>query len=457
MTVGPVSKAAYAELRDADGNAIALPNGSITPVSQGALLVGAQFEGEAVGFRAGRVGSQAVALGNLLFWEDCEGATLNSARWTSSVSTMTATQSAGGIFLNAGANAAAGTYAIITSVRQFARKMNVPLDLSLRARVSAVSNSIAEFGLGAPVGVTATIANSAHWRVAGANATPVLTDNSAEIVGSGVDLTAYAAQFLDYGVTVEDYTITYTVKHSATGGLISRQELRLPSTQAKIWQVTHLPVFARVFNATAPASAPVLLVASVSLVQLDELTSIPAAHAQAGTNLGGEMVPTTGLQVTTFANSTAPASATLSNTAAGYATLGGLFQFAAVAGAATDYALFGFQVPAPYTFFCTGIHIGVWNTGAAVATTPTLLVWGVMSNSAAVSLATAAPRVALGSQSLPVGAVPGADVPDLDIPFETPIMTGAGRYLDVILRMPVATATASQILAGCVSVRGYYA
>lgn len=46
-----------------------------------------------------------------------------------------------------------------------------------------------------------------------------------------------------------------------------------------------------------------------------------------------------------YANTAAPASATLSNTAAGYTTLGGQFQFAAVAGE-TDYALFAFLVPA---------------------------------------------------------------------------------------------------------------
>lgn len=62
--------------------------------------------------------------------------------------------------------------------------------------------------------------------------------------------------------------------------------------------------------------------------------------------------PFTGAQLENHTNSTAPTSATLSNTAAGYTTLGGRFQFAAVAGAATDYALFGFQVPAGSKFLC---------------------------------------------------------------------------------------------------------
>jgi len=42
-------------------------------------------------------------------------------------------------------------------------------------------------------------------------------------------------------------------------------------------------------------------------------------------------------QTANYAPTSAPASATLSSAAAGYATLGGQFQFLAVAGAETDY------------------------------------------------------------------------------------------------------------------------
>jgi hypothetical protein len=158
-----------------------------------------------------------------------------------------------------------------------------------------------------------------------------------------------------------------------------------------------------------------------------------------------------------MANSTTPANATLSNTAAGYATLGGLFSFAAVAGAVTDYALFAFTVPVGYTFNCTGIDITTYNTGAAGATTPTLLQWAVASNSSAVSLATTTlNRVALGAQSLPVGIVIGGNVPDMSRKFTTPLVTNGGRMFHVILRMPVGTATASQVIQGAVNINGYF-
>ena len=163
-------------------------------------------------------------------------------------------------------------------------------------------------------------------------------------------------------------------------------------------------------------------------------------------------------QAAQFANSAAPASASLSNTAAGYTTLGGLWQFAAVAGAATDYNLFNFTVPAPYQFHITDIEIDAWNTGAAVATTPSLLVWGVGVNATTANLSSGGYiRTMLGAQSFAVGAAVGARADRaISRSFTTPIVCEAGRLLSLILRMPVGTATASQVIAGSALIHGYY-
>jgi hypothetical protein len=156
-------------------------------------------------------------------------------------------------------------------------------------------------------------------------------------------------------------------------------------------------------------------------------------------------------------NSAEPASAVLGNTAAGYSTLGGKFQFAAVAGAATDYALFGFQMPSPANLIITGVDIEAWNIGAAVATTPTLLNWALAVGSTAVSLATATvTRVGLGAQDFPVGAAIGARAQRLSKSFSTPLHCPAGRFVHTILRMPVGSATPSQIIAGMVNFEGYF-
>jgi hypothetical protein len=192
---------------------------------------------------------------------------------------------------------------------------------------------------------------------------------------------------------------------------------------------------------------------------LDAFLNKPWSHAAAHMGLDAATNPSTIAQAAQWANSAAPASATLSNTVAGYATLGGLFQFAAPAGAATDFALFGFTVPAPYSFVCTGIDIDAYNLGAAVATTPTLLLWGVSPDQSAISLATATNRrVALGAQSFAVAAPIGARADRaVSVDFSHgPLVTNPGRLFVVVLRVPVGTATASQVIAGTCTVKGYF-
>jgi hypothetical protein len=169
-----------------------------------------------------------------------------------------------------------------------------------------------------------------------------------------------------------------------------------------------------------------------------------------------------------MANSASPATATLSNTAAGYTTLGGQFQFAAVASAETDFALFAYQVPAATAaitgrqLYITGVSIDTFNTVVAVATTATVLQWAIGIGSTAVSLATAdgaatkAPRrMPLGVQSFPVAAAVGAVDSPIVANFE-PLCVNAGEFVHIILKVPIGTATATEIFRGTVRVESYW-
>lgn len=183
------------------------------------------------------------------------------------------------------------------------------------------------------------------------------------------------------------------------------------------------------------------------------------AMARAGRN--SVVLPSTGAQLANWANSTAPTAATLSNTAAGYAKLGGLWSAAALASADTDYALFAYQVPAGNRLFITGINISATIiTGAANATTATILQWGLGVNSTAVSLATASTgpdKVALGMQSVIAAAAIGVQVgPAIDVVFPTPHVVEPTCFAHIILTIPLMTATASEVLRGCVNVNGYF-
>lgn len=168
-------------------------------------------------------------------------------------------------------------------------------------------------------------------------------------------------------------------------------------------------------------------------------------------------------------NSTVPATATLSNTAAGYTTLGGRFLFAAPAGAETDYALFAYLNTVPTTaitgrnLVIRGVWIETFNAVVATATTPTVLEWSLGVGSTAVSLATtdgaatrAPRRIGLGSQSFLVGALAGANSERCDVNLDAPVVVEPGTYMHIILRVPYGTATATELFRGMVGINAYW-
>ena len=177
----------------------------------------------------------------------------------------------------------------------------------------------------------------------------------------------------------------------------------------------------------------------------------------------GKLAGINGAQTAQHANSTSPTSASLSNTAAGYTTLGGRWQFAAPGAAATDFALFAYQVPAGYRLMIKSVCISSVNTGAAVATTATILDWSIAVNATAVSLATtdsdpvwAPRRIPLGVQGFIVGAAIGANGNEIYRTFEQAIVCQPSRYVHVIVQVPVGTATGSQVMRGDVMFDAYF-
>lgn len=161
-----------------------------------------------------------------------------------------------------------------------------------------------------------------------------------------------------------------------------------------------------------------------------------------------------------WANSAAPALATLSNTAVdtanGYDRLDGNFAFAAKAGAATDWIVFADQVPAGYSLKIHGIVIDVSNRGATVATTASLLDWSIVDSSAVSLVTSGSRRFSVGMQSFTTGALAGAVATQISVPFPVPIVIAQGRYAETIVRLPVGTATASQEFHGNVTLIAEY-
>lgn len=463
LTIHPTAKAARALLYGPDGSLITRQHGEARSTSDYGLAMAGLNDDNYRAIRTDRMGNPGVALNNVLFSEPFEGATVSSPnRITLATTTFTQAQTASaGLNLNSGAVNTSGSAALLTTNRRFIKLQRAPLHLKARARLAHVTNAVMELGFGAPANQTSAPTVGAYFQVTTAGVVQgVWTFNGVDVTTSAFSMpSGWQSNYYVFDVILDDDEVVFFIQDTSTGLIIGEKKIQIPLTGVRMWDASRLPAYARLHFPSAPASAATLILASLDVVLLDAFMNKPWAHTAAHSGLGSEVHPTTFAQAAQWANSAAPASATLSNVAAGYTTLGGLWQFAAVAGAATDYALFGFTVPAPYSFVCTGVEIDAYNTGAAVATTPSLLVWGLSPDQTAISLATATNRrVALGSQSFVVGAAIGARADRaISVDFSNgPLVTNPGRILVLVLRMPVATATASQVIAGTATFKGYF-
>jgi len=260
----------------------------------------------------------------------------------------------------------------------------------------------------------------------------------------------------------------------STGRSISEQYLQIALTQSKVWDATHLPVFDRLYSTgSAPSGAPtaVSYLSDCYVMQYDAIRNNPFANSQSALGYNNLVSPTAYTQAAVWANGAAPANATMTaSTAPATANLGGLYQFAMIAAGESDYPMFAFQVPAPYTFYCTGIHISqmVVLSLATGLTAPVIANWGAAFNCTATSLATTLTlgtvyppnRIAIGSQYLggtSVATVGVAIGPDLDWHPMTPQVCLPGRYVHAILRLPVVGAAGTTcVVRGSVTFDGFF-
>jgi len=229
-----------------------------------------------------------------------------------------------------------------------------------------------------------------------------------------------------------------------------------------------LPMYARFYNSSTASTAQQLILTGWSAYTGDATNQKQPSHVAAvnGHSITNLPDAAAAAQTANYANSAAPASTSLANATATYGTtvLGGQWQFAAVAGAETDYIIYAYLNPVGTAtvpgknLLVYGVKIHSYNTGAASATTATVLQWGLGFGSTAVSLATTDSlttgaqgprRITVGVQSFPV-ATPIGGTPSNQIDFrkQSPDIVPPGGYLHLILKMPVGTATASQVIRG---------
>lgn len=447
-------------LGDNDGNELAKSDGG--PIGASLLAshgipVSGQSSGTARIIRVNERGSVR-AQDTLLFEDSVEGATLNSLIWTSTATTMTSSQATGQIVLNTANTLTINTGIMLVSNRRFPLLGRIPLHARWRVNFNWVSGQIQELGFGAPATAITAVPDGIFLRVNEAGALYLVhMFAGAEVpmslgasIGSGVSASAY----YEVELFADDDSARIVIRDN-TNTCVVNTTMSVATGNIRLSTATHLPTFLRVWNLAATSTGSQMKVSRVGVSAMESDLGADWGTIMAGIGRGSLVQPLTYAQAANYANSAAPASATLSNTAAGYTVTDGQWQFAAVGGAATDYCLFGVVVPSPYTMIVRGIRISAWVTGAAIATTPTLLQWGI-SSGAAVTLASNTIRKTVGAQTLPVGLAVGTSVEVLDVTFKVPLIVYPGRFIQTILKMPVATATASSVIGGCTYLDYHY-
>jgi hypothetical protein len=412
----------------------------------------------------GNDGRLTVGLHTLMFTDTFEGTTIDTNRWTQSQSGMTQSQATGQLNLNSGNATTSNAYTILTSLKYFPLFYEYPIYVSGLIKFTAQTNATLEAGIGNP-STNSAVTDGAFFQTVGGNINAVLAFNGTQTSTVLAPVSAInTTNFYRFEIVIEDDQATFSIQ-SHDFSVNINATINVPATNPTPNSISHLPIFGRIFNGSpGPSSAAIATIGNVTVALLDVDTNKSWSEQMASSSKSSSIDPSTLAQSANYTNNTGPATGTLSNTAAAYTTLGGLFQVAAPAGAETDYALFAYQVPASpgATLFIWSITMGAFIVGAQSTTSSTVLQWAVGTNSSAVSLATGAPnppiRSAIGMQQAPKTAAVGDSFnpPSLQYQPKTPLVIFPGHYLHIILRVPVGNATSSQLIRGFVTVEGYF-
>lgn len=465
-TIDPTSLAGRVTLYDAQGNPIQIVDKTELSATQKAQLTMGS-DGKAGRFsRIDKYGNSGILKSALKWYDPVEGAAVNTVVWTQSLTTQTMTQANESILFNASAITTTTTGSMLASTMQFFKKPRIPLLVRFtKVQFNHFNNAVMEMGFGLPVSATAAtpVPNGCFLRKD--------TDGAVYLVNS-----FNGTETLSPALTSPNKTNFYTVEvvvmddnsmvrvYDSSGICIIDQSLSFAVANQATWSVSHLPIFVRTYNNTAPASAPSLRISTTAVYELDIDDTEPFTHKMTGLGKHLWNNPFTAFnQLANYANNTAPTTRTPSNTAAGETTLGGQISWANGANSfgasdTLDLILFGYQNVTPYQMVITDLMVDTLNLGAAVGATEYTIQYFIAVNGTAISLATATyTRQTLGFQSIATGSAIGARFnPRFSENFQSPIVVEAGRFVVLGARVISGTATAGQIIRTLAAFKGYF-
>lgn len=465
-TIDATSLAGRTSLYDAQGNQIPIINKTTLSNTQKGLI-GMGFDGKLSRFlNTDKYGKLNVNQPILAWYDQVLGGAVNTVLWTQSLTTQTMTQANESILFNASAITTITTGSMLNSTRQFFKKPRVPLLVRFNnVQFNHFNNSVIEMGFGLPVSATAgtPVPNGCFLRqdTDGTIYLVASSNGTEKIIASAT--APNKTDFYTVEVLVMDDTAMLLITDSSGVPVVELSNDSDVLFQAT-WAVSHLPVFARTYNNTAPVSAPSLRISTSAVYELDSSDTelLPYKMVSSGKGLFNNQFTTFG-QLANYTNNIAPTLRTPSNTVAGETTLGGMVSWSNGANSfgasdTLDLILFGFQNTSPLQMFITDLAIDTVNLGAINGATEYTIQYFIAINGTAVSLATATySRQTLGFMNLASGATIGKPFTQRIVEnFQSPIVVEAGRFFVLGARVISGTATAGQIIRTTLAPKGYF-
>jgi hypothetical protein len=443
-------------LEDRNGRPLAVSTGQAANATQFSLPVAGVNDNNLLPLRLDRSGGLATATTQPIFSWFVEGTTVNTRILSTLLGTMTATQTAQGITLNASNINTLSTNAQLNTTVLLAMHMKGPALMRARFRATqwAVANANAEYGLATvstTLGASANL-NGVYWRFDIAGVMPVFAFNGSVVaVGTDISSQLVNTNYYQWGILKDDDNFVFTCQDTTTGRLVSRQVIQMPTGQSKAFLASRLQPYIRTFNsAVAPTTGTLIIVSEWAVSLLDLNLGMTTSQIMTGLGLGSESGPLNYSTTSNLTNAAVVPTQTLSNTATGQATLDGGVRFAAPVGAATnDFTLFSYTVPAGYRYRTKRVTLAAKNLGAAVATTPTQIDYFLVVNAAGVTLVGNLLRKYIGTQTFPIGAAIGQQAAEgqIIVDFsEGDLITEPGRVIGLMCRISTGTATPSQVI-----------
>jgi len=407
-----------------------------------------------------------VGVDTVVFTDTFNATTQNTGNWKHAFTTMTMTQSAGFLNVNAaGTSTASGNYAYLQSWRYFQLIGTAPLAVEWTVQSDRVptANEVIQYGLGVATGAAEPV-DGVWFEFTSAGLKGCIRYNSGTVSKVGL------MDAVDFGVNTTRKCVFIVGEREIEWWIddVMFHEQLVPAAQGQPFLSTALPLFIQKYNSALVGSSPnvIFKAGDVTVSLMDIATNQTWANQMAGMGLGmqGLNGGTMGSPQVQWANTTLPTAAAATNTTAALgAFLGGIFQMNAPAASTTDVIISSYQNPAgsvnitPRTMKIRGIKVAFVNSVVAVATTPSTFALAVAWGGTALTLAQAetgsfvtatakARRIQpIGVASLPVGAAVGQMSNEVQFDFEAPLVINPGEYVQVIAKILSGTATATEV------------